>query len=236
MLRVAVCDDDAAFRRQLGRAAGDVLFARTEYEIFYFEDGEAVRKCVQEGTFSCQLLLLDIHMGGMDGIRTARWLRRHRTDVDIIFVTVSKEHVYECYTYKAFAYLLKPVSPERFSAELNRYLDEIAESPEYLNVTVKGCEHRIALGRIVCFESDVRKIRLYQPDGEIEFYGKLGELEAMLEGHGFFRCHQSYLVNRRYITAVKRDRIELEGMEVPVSRKYQDAIREREQGRWERFQ
>lgn len=226
MLRVAICDDDETFRKQAGKAVGDILFARGEFEIGYFQSGEEIKQAVREKRFVCQLLLLDIHMRPVSGIKTAEWLRKHKVDVDIIFITISKEHVYECYTYKAFAYILKPVSMERLSTELNRYLDELEESSEYLNITIRGCERKVAIDRILYFESDVRKIRIHLPEEVIAFYGKLDELEELLREQGFLRCHQSYLVNTRYIQSMKRNEITLENEKIPVSRKYWEILRE----------
>ncbi len=225
MLKVAVCDDEEEIRRQIGKAVGDILFARGEYEIIYYHSGEEIRQAVKEKRFSSHLLLLDIHMESLNGVELAAWLRQQKVDVDIIFVTVSKEHVYECYTYKAFAYILKPVTFERLQTELNRYVDEIESSSEYMNISVKGYEHKIALERIRYFESNVRKIRIYLENEEIEFYGKLDELEELLGGKGFIRCHQSYLVNQKYITAISRNGINLSHLQIPVSRKYWDILR-----------
>lgn len=225
MLKIAICDDDATFAKQLGSAVGEAVFARGEYEITYFESGRALLEQVEAGQFFCQLLLLDIHMDAVSGVEAARWLRSRKIDVDIIFVTVSKEHVYECYTYKAFAYLLKPLSMPRLKQELNRYLDEIEEKPGFMNVMIRGCEHRLPLDRIRYFESDVRKIRIHLPDEILEFYGKLDQLEEVLLEQEFVRCHQSYLVNKRYVTAVKRSGMELGKEVIPISRRYWEILK-----------
>lgn len=227
MFQVAICDDDAVFRKSIGEEAGKILFSRGEYKITYFKNGNEIKQAVKEKRFSCQLLLLDIHMQPVDGMETAEWLRKNKVDVDIIFITVSKEHVYECYTYKAFAYILKPVSIERLSSELNRYMDEIEESSEYMNIMIRGCEQRIPLDKILYFESDIRKIRIHLPGEVIAYYGKMDELEELLKERGFLRCHQSYLVNTRYVRSIKRNEIELENTLVPVSRKYWEILRKR---------
>lgn len=231
MLKVAVCDDDAEFRKQVGKAVGDILFARGEYEIGYFQNGSEVKQAIEEKRFYYHLLLLDIHMNPINGVEIAAWIRRNRVDVDIIFVTISKEHVYECYTYKAFAYILKPVSRERLSSELNRYVDEIEAEPACINITIRGCEKKIAIDKILYFESDIRKIRVYLSGEAIEFYGKMDELEELLQERGFLRCHQSYLVNTRYVRSIRRNEIELEDVKIPVSRKYWEILREKQKGR-----
>lgn len=225
MLKVAVCDDDSACRAEIGKAVGDILFSRDDYEIFYYRSGKEIKEAVEHGDFTAQLLLLDIHMHPVNGIEIAEWIRKHRVDVDIIFITVSPKYVYDCYTYRAFAYLLKPVSLKRLQQELNRYVDELEAGSEYINIAVRGCEHRIPLNEIRYFESDIRKIRVYLSKETLEFYGKLNELEDVLKGKGFLRCHQSYLVNKNYVNAIRRNVIELEGTEIPISRKYWEMLK-----------
>jgi signal transduction histidine kinase len=63
------------------------------------------------------LILMDVHMPGMDGYRTVELLRdSERTrDIPVIFVTArydSTEHVHRGYALGALDYLLKPFDPE----------------------------------------------------------------------------------------------------------------------------
>ena len=227
MLKIAVCDDNHRDAELLIRQAERILFARTEYAFTCFGDGRELVCAVEQGDFDFDLLFLDIHMKGMDGMTAAAYLREREVDVDVIFFTVSQEHVYEGYTYRAFAYLLKPVQEERLKRELNRYLDEKERCTESLNVTVRGTTHRVPLDKILYFESDVRKIIVHiLGREELQFYGKLDELQEMLETKGFFRCHQSYLVNRRFVDTVNRTGVRLKGRAPPVSRRYWDILKQ----------
>ena len=66
------------------------------------------------------LIFLDIVMEGMDGIETARQLRARDMDCLIVFLTSSREYVWEAFPMHAFDYLVKPVEQER----LDRVLEE----------------------------------------------------------------------------------------------------------------
>ena len=60
----------------------------------------------------------------------------------------------------------------------------------------------------IIFESSSvsHKIVLHLENGEIEFYGSLKEIEE--QSNDFYRCHKSYLINRKHISKViKSERI-----------------------------
>ena len=48
-------------------------------------------------------------MEGMNGMDTARAIRELQPDTVLIFVTGSKEYVFEAFDVSAFHYLLKPL-------------------------------------------------------------------------------------------------------------------------------
>jgi two-component system LytT family response regulator len=56
------------------------------------------------------------------------------------------------------------------------------------------------------------------------------EYEELLNAYGFFRCHQSYLVNGMFIKSwikVDGDRLLMQGEhEIPVSRKWKERVKQ----------
>lgn len=61
-------------------------------------------------------------------------------------------------------------------------------------------------------ESDLHKLKFYVWEEELQIYtlyDTLNRMEEKLEGNGFLRIHQSYLVNSRYIRGIKRYETEL---------------------------
>lgn len=221
MLKIAICDDDEKCRKQIRQLVNKAIFSRCDFMISEFESGRAFFNAAQQIKEQYDLLLLDIHMPDTDGMRLADYIRKEQLDLDIIFITVSQTHVYEGYLYKAFSYLLKPLDETRFLTELNRYLDERERVQAYLNVNVKGVINKVPIRKIMYFESNTRKIIAHLLHEDIEFYGKLDDIQETLEKNNFFRCHQSYLVNKGFITAVSRTEVTIENRVIPVSRKYQ---------------
>jgi len=225
VLHIAICDDNQQHRQEINRLMGKALFARTDFVIDNYDDGRQIIEAIEKKRFFYDLLMLDIHMK-MDGIQTARYIRQHQVDIDIIFVTISHKHVYEGYTYKAFAYLLKPLDEKKVMLELNRYLDEKETTEEYLNISVRGAINKIPIGKILYIESDSRKLLIHLKNREVEFYGKLDAVQNALGEQQFVRCHQSYLVNKNYVSSVGRNSLVIEDVPIPVSRKYQQTAKD----------
>lgn len=85
----------------------------------------------------------------------------------------------------------------------------------------KGSIRHIPFSEIVCFESNLRKIRIVMAESDCEIYGKLNEIEA-LNLPMFCRCHQSYLVNLALVAAVETKQFVMRsGHCIPIAqRKY----------------
>ncbi len=54
-----------------------------------------------------------------------------------------------------------------------------------------------------------RKIILHRADGDVEYYGRMAELEKMA-GEDFFRTHRAYLVNLKHVVRYDAATISLE--------------------------
>lgn len=229
MIYIGICDDEKKHRDLIHSVALHSLFQFDEVEFCYYSTGAEVVEAIEKDAFSCELLLLDIHMPDRDGLSTAAYIREHQIDVDIIFVTVSAEHVFDGYTYQAFSYLLKPINEVRLSSELERYMQLREQCSKCLHVNSGGKKVQIFLDRVKYFATDGRKIVTYQrgDDNVISFYAKMGDLQETLQADDFIRCHQSYLVNAKYVQAHSRMEIDVAGEKLPISRRYVEDIRKR---------
>lgn len=73
-------------------------------------------------------------------------------------------------------------------------------------------KRELLLEQLFYVESDLHKLKFYVQEEELQvytLYDTLNRMEQKLEGNGFLRIHQSYLVNSRYIRGVKRYETEL---------------------------
>lgn len=225
MLKIGICEDDAETREELHDVISRTLFQYTEMEFVYYNDGADVIDAVMKNELVLDILFLDINMKHIDGMRTADIIRKQKVDLDIIFVTVSKDHVYDGYKYKAFAYCLKPVKNSSIKEVLLQYIEEKKNISDCINVSINGKQIRIPLNKIQYFESEKRKVTAHTLTEDYIFYSKLNEIEELLDDDKFFRCHQSYMVNRDMIDSMSRTEIIIGEKVIPVSRKYYELQR-----------
>lgn len=228
MITIGICDDSDSDRKLIYDEVSRAIFQYDEVRFVYYASGREVIQEIEENNFTCELLFLDINMPYATGLETAEYIRKHSVDVDIIFITVAREHVFDGYTYQAFSYLLKPIDRNRLADEVGRYITIRNTSSQCLYVIIDRRREQIFLDRVKYFMCSGRKIYICQRgmEDKLSFYAKLNDLENMLPESDFIRCHQSYLINKKYVQSYTRTEVEVDGEIIPVSRKYTDVVRE----------
>lgn len=212
-IKIAVCDDEAVSRNQIGRLVLELL---PQAQIGLFEDAQKLLRQAGEP----DIIFMDIRMAGLDGMTAAKMLRQKGCDAVLIFVTALEEYVFEAFDVDAFHYLVKPVDPVQLFTVLRRAVNvrqALPEKkqcpggaqPEIICVKSGGVTQRILLDEILYIEVFNRKCVLHKVNGTVEFYGRLSALEKRL-GDDFFRPHRSYLVHLKYISKYNAAGITLE--------------------------
>ena len=114
-MKIAICDDEI----EIGEQIKDLIRSqKTDCRIEFYSSGEEL--LASEVVFD--IIFLDIQMEGMDGLSTARQLRR-KTDALLIFITGIREAVFDAFDVSAFHYLLKPVDQEKFGEVFRRAVE-----------------------------------------------------------------------------------------------------------------
>ena len=74
----------------------------------------------------------------------------------------------------------------------------------------------------------IEKIRLFSLSGVYEFIGTFKTLIDEIEVEYFFQCHQSYIVNRKFVKEFSNPEIIVSeiGLKIPVNRSSKLAIKE----------
>lgn len=216
LMRIGVCDDIREVREQL---AGLVKSLYPDAMVVCYKDGGQV---LEEKRLP-DILFLDIQMAGINGMETAKQLRQTGKKMIIIFVTALEEYVFDAFDVKAFHYLVKPFSDEKFAQVLQKAVEEFTErkepgteagidagidAPNFIIKTDKG-HVTICPAKIVYAEVFNRKVVIHTLDEDIEYYGKMKDLERQV-GDGFYRPHRSYLVNMAFIKKYNSAMIYLE--------------------------
>ncbi|MGG6314224.1 response regulator [Paenibacillus macerans] len=107
-VRVLVVDDHPHARE----AIGDILAEDAGFEIVAFAAG-ADEAIAQTELWMPDLILMDIHMPGKDGLETTREIKLRYPYVKIVLITVSDDaaHLFEALKQGAQGYLLKNLEP-----------------------------------------------------------------------------------------------------------------------------
>lgn len=224
MITIGICDDDKDFIEELRDYLHDTMRYISDWQARIYTSGEEILADINNGTFDCNLLFMDIYMQGMSGVEIGRYFYEHHMDTDIIFLTSSKDHVFECYRYHSYSYLLKPISAGDVANEMQRYMNEVAKAPKSLNISIKNVHHRIPLRSITYLESDCRKVIVHTPQKDYAYYDKLDHLETVLAPYGFVRCHQSFLIPDSRITSYESGHITIGDYVIPVSTRYKERV------------
>lgn len=192
-----------------------------------------------------ELVFLDIQMPGKNGFDLLRALPHPA--FEIIFVTAYDQYGIQAIKFSAIDYLLKPVNADELKTAVEKATAKISSQKQnrqlenLLHLLQQNPqEHRMALptaketrfvktAQIVRCESSNSYTTFHFAGGEKLLVAKpIFEYDELLSPYGFIRCHQSHLVNRKYIKSwVKEDGGYLlleDGMQLPVSRQRKEEV------------
>ena len=217
MLNLVICDDERTLRNDLRKVLETELELCGEtFKIAEFDCGESVVRALNDYVFD--IIFLDIEMKDLDGVATAREIRKRTSAPEIIFVTSYPDFVFQGYEVQALNYILKPYQKEKIISVLHTALERLGrDSEKYYMVESRGQTLRLPLSRIKYFFSDRRSVNAVTAEETHTFYGKLSELETELP-ENFVRIHNRYLVNLKYVQSIQGNSVQMAGEELPVSR------------------
>ena len=148
------------------------------------------------------ILFLDVEMPEMSGLQLLEQIPGKTFQV--IFTTAHERYALPAIKAAAADYLLKPVSVADMQAALDR-CDAVLRQREPTSISINTGNQLMLLPT-----NDI--IRIEGNNNYSDFYcinkpkltvsKTLKEFEKQLAGLGFFRVHQSHLINLRYVTGV----------------------------------
>lgn len=219
MLYIALCDDE---RKDLDTLTGfleELPDAGYQMETVPLQSGAELVELYRQGR-RFHLVVLDMMMEPLDGIETARQIRRYDTDVPILIVTATPEYAIDGYSVNASRYILKPVDRKAFLQEVRGVLDRSkTQKSHYYSFTCDSGIIKLGLDDIRYFESDLRTITVHTHGPCYSFTGRIKALEQELAPYDFVRVHKSYIVNLRSVHRIFKDTVTLsDGGEIPLSK------------------
>lgn len=208
-LRTLIVDDEALARQRLRTLLSDCR-APAALVVGEAEEGAAALQHIDHTPLD--LVLLDIHMPGIDGVELARVLQQRERAPAVIFITAHAAHAVTAFELDAVDYLTKPVRGERLQQALQkaeRALKERrvaqGEAPpvESLLIHDRGRAERVPLSEVLYLRSEHKYITVRTATRSLILDASLSELEAR-HTERFVRVHRNTLVARAAIRTLER--------------------------------
>jgi DNA-binding LytR/AlgR family response regulator len=180
-----------------------------------------------------QIIFLDINMPNLSGLQLLKIMQPSQP---VIFTTAYSEYAVESYDLNAVDYLLKPFSFERFTKAVYKAVDAIKKSqPNSANniedkkppffIKSDGKNYPVSIDDILYCEAMKNYTMVRLKDGQkLMPLIPLSRFEALLleAGGDFIQVHRSFLISKKYITAVTPNQVSINKFEIPIGVQFKE--------------
>lgn len=170
------------------------------------------------------LVFLDVQMPDMDGLQVARTVGDARLPL-VVFVSGHQRHAVNAFDVRAYDYLLKPFTDERFRTTLDRARGALKQKDlEMLSERLQPLLDRLRNGngyvrRLIArqnghvrffdtddidwIEAQAKCVRLHTNGSVFPLRESIGNLEEKLDPSQFLRIHRSAIVNVERVSEIE---------------------------------
>lgn len=225
MLNIAICDDEKTSIDRIADKISNYCAAKNiDFNVDTYNRGEEL---LGVDTTDFDIIFLDVDMGTMDGIDTAREIRKRSKEVVIIYVSGYVQYAPAGYGVKAFAYILKNDIDALFDSVMDEVVNEIEQTADIYKLRIENKDVTVVLKDIVFIESFNKTVDIHHIRGDkYTVKSQINDIYRELKPKGFLQIHKSYLVNMQHITCIKNYIVTLSnGCELTASqRRWKDII------------
>lgn len=180
-------------------------------------------------TDKLSIIFLDVDMGALNGIDTAKEIRKTNKDVIIIYVSGYVQYAPAGYQVKAFAYILKNDIDALFNDIMDEVFKERNFKEDIFKIIIDSKDISLPLKEIVFIESFDKTVDIHHTSGEkYTIKAQINDIYNELKSKGFLQIHKSYIVNMQHVIKAKNYVVALSnGKELMASqRRWKDIMAE----------
>lgn len=226
MFKCVIAEDEELLRNELSKLLAQ---AWPQLQIVAeCEDGGSALEAIAE--HQPEVAFLDIRMPGLTGLEVAAAASEASPGTQVVFVTAYDQYAIDAFDKGAVDYLLKPISPGRLAATVQRLQTRLAQGApdaEALAALIRQLGARLPAGpaeplvwitasagkdtRLVMvddvayFQADHKYTVVMTAEGESLLRKPIRELLEVLDPAIFKQIHRSTIVNLKAIASIARD-------------------------------
>ena len=223
MYHIAIVEDEESFARQLQaylkqyEEENDVRF-----KISIFGDGAEILEGYQP---FYDIILLDIEMPKVNGMKAAEEIRAQDADVTLMFITNMAGYAIRGYEVGALDFVMKPVNYYTFSMKMTRVLKRTKQKAQQdILLTLPDGVKKLNVQQIYYVEVQNRMLYYHTDEGVFTMRGTMQSVEEVLAPYAFAKCNHWYIVNLKHVSEVKKATAVVAGHELEVSRRNRTAF------------
>lgn len=165
------------------------------------------------------LIFMDIEMPGLNGIETARELRRMDRRIVLMFITNMAQYAIEGYEVEALDFIIKPLSYSDFVLKMKKAIRYITRNQDKkLIVNTQDGDIYLYISDIYYIEVMRHDLIYHTVNGNYKTRGVMKEVEEQLGKNHFFRSNHCYLVNMEYVKSINGNVIKVGEETLQISR------------------
>ena len=217
-MRIAVVDDEKVFRQAIVDQITS-LYGRENVSCFLFSDGNELVRSFENG-FQLDAIFLDIEMKELDGMSTAKLVRKYSKDIPIIFTTSHTEMALEGYEVDAFRFLAKPVDGRKLRQTLVD-LEKKLKVEEKIVLRKDGEELIFPVADLIYAEAANNSVRFVFSKKAVEQRMRFSEAMSLIDDltDGFLKIHRSYYIHLAHVVKMGSAEVVMDNDEIlPIAR------------------
>ena len=190
-----------------------------------FGNSEAFLKEYLKGGF--QIIFLDICMGEISGLELAKRLRAGDREIHIVFMSSTRDFVFETFPVMPQGYLCKPFEYPAFAEIMDRILASYSLKEKTIQLKLPRSEVVIPISEIISVTANDHLSEVQLITGVTHSCRMLfKEFETALENEpNILICNRGILVNMDYAVKAKDGMIEMQnGTKFPIRRRDSKSI------------
>ena len=207
-LKVLIVDDEALARARLRTLLGECTEPAASVEGEAHNAAQAMAHVQQHPV---DVVLVDIHMPGADGLTLARALQALPAPPAVVFVTAYPEHAVQAFDLEVADYLTKPVRLARLQASLQK-IERLRQYKRRLGLDLveevmviheRGRTERVPVPEVLYLKAELKYITVRTASRTYLLEASLNELEEKYKPR-FLRIHRNALIARGAVRALEK--------------------------------